>query len=85
MELIGWYAIFALTTSIVAGYELFWPVLRSLRVTHPELQIVQSMWISMMVFMAMALVLAPLTILPCVWPSKGERFRRTLWESLLKQ
>ena len=80
-----WYAIFAGTTSIVAGYELFWPVLKSLRITHPELQIVQSMWLSMMVFMTMALVLAPLIILPCVWPSKGERFRRKLWESLLKQ
>lgn len=85
MELMWWYAIFAGTTSIVSGYELFWPVLKSLRITHPELQIVQSMWLSMMVFMTMALVLAPLTILPCVWPSKGERFRRTLWESLLKQ
>jgi hypothetical protein len=85
MELMWWYAIFAGTTCIVAGYELFWPVLKSLRITHPELQIVQSMWLSMLVFMIMTLVLAPLTILPCLWPSQGERFRRTLWESLLKQ
>lgn len=85
MELISWYALFAVTTAIVAGYELFWPVLRSLQVTHPELQTVQHVWLTMMVFMIMALLLAPLTFLPCVWPSKGERFRKTLWESLLKQ
>lgn len=81
----GWYAIFAITTALVAGYELFWPVLKSLQLSHPELQIVQNMWLSMAVFMTMALILAPLTFLPCVWPSKGARFRNTLWESLLKQ
>jgi hypothetical protein len=85
MELIGWYALFAVTTCIVAGFELFWPVLRSLRITHPELLIVENVWLSMLVFLTMALVLAPLTILPCVWPPSGERFRKKLWESLLKE
>jgi len=85
MELISWYALFAVTTAVVAGYELFWPVLRSLQVTHTELQTVQHVWLTMMVFMIMERQLATLNFLPCVWPSKGERFRKTLWESLLKQ
>lgn len=85
MELIAWYALFATTTAIVSGYELFWPVLKSLQISHPELQIVQSMWLTMLVFMTMAFILAPLTILSCVWPKSGERFRRTLWETLLKE
>jgi membrane-anchored protein YejM (alkaline phosphatase superfamily) len=84
MWLIEWYALFAVTTSLVAGYELFWPVLKSLSITHPELQVVQTTWLTMLVFMTMALVLAPLTILPCVWPASGERFRKKLWETLLK-
>ena len=84
MGLIEWYGLFAVTTSLVAGYELFWPVLKSLSITHPELQVVQSTWLTMLVFMTMALVLAPLTILPCVWPASGERFRKKLWETLLK-
>lgn len=85
MGLIEGYILFAVTTSLVAGYELFWPVLQSLRLSHPELTIVQSIWLSMAVFMLMAFLIAPVTILPCIVPSMGNRFRKTLWESLLEE
>lgn len=85
MGLIEWYVLFALTTACAASYELFWPVVRSLAITHPELQIVQSRAITMAVFFIMAFVLAPMTILPCLVPKMGVRFRHTLWETLIKQ
>lgn len=84
-SLLGWYVLFAATTALVAAYELFWPVLQSLKLSHPELVIVQNIWLSMMVFMLMAFVLAPLTILPCLVPKLGDRFRKNFWEGLLEQ
>lgn len=84
MGLIEGYCLFALATAITAGFELFWPVLASLAITHPELQTVEYRWTSMAVFFLMALVMAPVTIIPCLVPRLGVRFRKTLWESLLK-
>ena len=84
MGLIEGYCLFALATAITAAIELFWPVLASLAITHPELQTVEYKWTTMLVFVLMALVMAPVTILPCVIPRMGVRFRKTLWESLIK-
>lgn len=85
MGLIECYLLFAIATALAACYELFWPVLSSLRITHPELPVLQNMWISMPVFFLVAFVMAPLTILPCVVPSMGTRFRKTFWETLIQQ
>jgi hypothetical protein len=85
MGLIEWYVLFAVTTACAACYELYWPVLKSLQLSHPELQIVQNIWLSMGVFFGLTLLVAPVTILPCVVPSMGERFRHKFWETLLAE
>lgn len=85
MGLIELYVWFATTTALVACYELFWPVLSSLRITHPELPVLQNMWITMPVFFLVAWAMAPVTLLPCIVPRMGARFRKTFWETLLQR
>lgn len=85
MELIGWYSLFAVSMGLTACYELFWPILASLNITHPELNVSQSRYLMLAIFFIGAVVLAPLNILPCLVPSLGARFRSILHETLIKQ
>lgn len=85
MELIGWYLLFAVSMSLTACYELFWPVIASLRITHPELDVSKSPVLIMLVFFGMGIISAPFSILPCLVPSLGTRFRNILHEVLIKQ
>lgn len=83
MELIWAYLLFATTTAIVAIYELVWPVLSSLRITHPEINVVQHSKITLFCFFVLNFALAPLVLYPCLSPSAGERFRKALHENLM--
>lgn len=85
MGLIEGYILFALATTIAALYEIFVPVLSSLSLTHAELQVIQHKWITLATFTCITLVAAPLLLLPCIVPSMGERFRKSLWETLVKE
>ena len=85
MGLIEGYLIFCLATSIAAMYELFVPVLNSLTITHPELPVIQHKWITLATFVSITLVISPLMLLPCIVPSMGERFRKSLWETLVNE
>ena len=82
MGLMEVYLLFAVTTAVVSLYELIWPVMQQIRLTHSELNVSQYWKITVTVFFLMSLAVAPLLIVPCLWPSKGERFRSTLYTSL---
>ena len=82
MGLIELYLLFAITTALVALYELVWPVIQQLRLTHSELTVVTHLKITVCVFFVMSFAMAPLLLIPCLWPSKGEKFRSTLYVSL---
>lgn len=82
MGLIEYYVLFAVTTAVVSIYELVWPVLQQLRLTHSELNVVTHVKITVFVFFVMSVAMAPFLLIPCLWPSKGERFRNTLYTSL---
>lgn len=82
MGLIEVYIIFALTTAVVVIYELVWPVIQQIRLTHSELNVARQWKLAVAVFFVMSFAVAPLVIIPCLWPSKGERFRKTLYNSL---
>lgn len=82
MGLIEAYLLFAVTTAVVSIYELVWPVLQQLRLTHSELNVVTHIKITVFVFFVMSAAMAPFLLIPCLWPSKGERFRSTLYTSL---
>lgn len=82
MGLIEFYLLFALTTAVVVIYELVWPVIQQIRLTHGELSVARQWKLTVVVFFVMSLAVAPLLLIPCLWPSKGERFRNTLYTSL---
>ena len=84
MTVISFYMLCAVTTGLVAVYELFWPVISSLRVTHPELMVVQYWKTSLVTFFLMSVLIAPLVIASCVVPSMGARFRSALAVNLEK-
>ncbi len=84
MTLLSFYLLCAATTGLVAVYELFWPVISSLRITHPELKVVTHWKISVVTFFLMSVLIAPLIIASCIVPSMGERFRSALAVNLEK-
>lgn len=70
--LLGWYALFALTTGIVAVLEILNPVMMLL---DDQENIIQYKWISRFVFFLVATAFAPLFILACLVPEMGKRAR----------
>ena len=85
MGLIEGYILFALATTIASLYELFVPVINSLSLTHAEISVVQHKLITLGTFTCITLAVAPLMLLPCIVPSMGERFRKSLWETLVQE
>lgn len=82
MGLMEAYLLFAVTTAAVALYELIWPVMQQIRLTHSELSVARQWKLTVTVFFVMSFAVAPFLIIPCLWPSKGESFRKTLYASL---
>ena len=82
MGLIEGYLLFAFTTTLVALYELYIPVMRDLSNSHPDLPSLQYRGVVLVVFSTFAFVTAPLMILPCLIPTAGTRFRNALVASL---
>ena len=79
MEIIlGYYLLFAVTTSLVTLYEIVLPVMRDLVVEKPEDLMVEHKYLSYFVFFFMGIILAPLLLIPCLVPSAGNRMRASL-------
>jgi hypothetical protein len=83
MDLIGWYFLFTVTTSLTSIFEIWHPVMLMLEKQNPNHNMVQYKFISYFVFFVSNLLLAPLIILPCLIPSWGQRFRTSLLEAFL--
>jgi hypothetical protein len=83
MGLIEWYCLFALATALTSYYELFNPVLQQLEVAQPENNLVTTKFLSFVIFVGGAFLIAPLLVLPCIHPKSGETFRKALFETLL--
>jgi hypothetical protein len=84
MSFIYFYGLFCLTTAIAAIYELYWPVLSQLKITHPELPVVENWKVALATLFFGSLALAPFLFFICIIPSKGERFRNALTLGLEK-
>lgn len=76
------YVLFALTTGIVALYELVIPVMWELAILEPEDVVVKAKYTSYITFFIMSVLTAPILIFPCIIPSIGDRFRYALLEAL---
>lgn len=75
MEILGFYTLFAIATSLTALYELVLPVFRTQeKVEHPYLLVI--------VFFLIFVLAAPLVFLSCIVPSMGVRFRIALQEGV---
>ena len=75
MDFLLIYALFALTTSLAAVYELLMPVMSK----HPE---APDKVLIHIVFIAVTFLIAPLTFFSCIVPSMGIVFREYLEEGL---
>ncbi len=84
MELIGWYILFAATTSVVAHFELVKPVITELSDLSPDNNMIQYKYIGYFVFLLVDFLIAPFIFFSCLVPSWGNRFRAALLESLRK-
>lgn len=84
MSFIGFYLLFAVTTAIVAVYELFWPVISQLKTAHPELEVMQYWKTSLFTLFTGALLFAPVLFPICIIPSWSEKFRGFLTRELEK-
>lgn len=85
MELIGWYILFALTTTLVANYELIHPVMQQAHLlTDSNNNLVNYSFLTYIIFSVFIFMFAPLFILACIVPSWGERFRKQLLETILE-
>ncbi len=84
-QIIVFYVIFALATSITAALELFWPVLSAIRVYSPELLVMKHRFATLASLMLFAFIAAPVVFPICIVPSMGDRFRKSLQESLEKE
>lgn len=85
MSLITIYAIFALTTALSALYELFWPVIRDVRLLEPETMIARNWRMATFSLFVGALILAPLMIWSVLVPSLSVKFRDKLYHNLVSE
>ena len=76
------YVLFALTTALTGLYELMHPVLSSIKKKHPDLGIVEHLWLSYLVSFLLLIVLAPVVLPLVLVPSMGSTFRISMYKTL---
>lgn len=81
-ELVVLYCVFAITTGLVANYELVSPVFAELSEISPEHNMLEYRWISYLVFTIINVVMAPAVIFPCLIPTLGNHFKLSLLDAL---
>ena len=85
MDFLSIYALFALTTALSALYELFWPVIKEVRITEPETMVARNWRVATVSLVLGGFILAPLLIWSVLVPSLNERFRSRLYVSLIAE
>jgi hypothetical protein len=75
------YILFATTTALAGLYELVYPVISSVRKTHPELTIIKHSWVTYLVSFVIMYMAAPVFLPVVLVPSMGETFRSSLRKS----
>lgn len=84
MGVIEWYAIFALTTGIMALVTVFNPLLRKAQNLGIENPFTDNPLLTQVVYLAIATISAPVLFLPMVIPSMNARFTAALEKSVLE-
>lgn len=82
MEFLLLYALFSITTSLAALYELMMPVIS---IQEQEKGKVEYKYLMYFTFILVSILIAPLIFLSCIIPSMGVRFRIAMREGLFPQ
>ena len=81
MEFLGWYLLFACTTSLTALYELFIPILKEFAIVEPDDHLLQNLHITYFVLFISGLLLAPIFLFLVLVPQFSSWFRKTLLDT----
>lgn len=84
MSFISFYILFAVTTAIVAVYELFWPVISQLKITHKDIDVIKHWKTSLTTLFVGALLFAPVIFPLCIVPTWSNKFKDFLARELEK-
>ena len=85
MGLIEWYLLFALTTAIMAAIDVFIPLLSEARSNGVANVLTTNFKLSIVVYLGISTLMAPLLIVPLLVPSMNERFKDTLNKIISEQ
>jgi hypothetical protein len=83
MGVIEWYALFALTTGIMALVTVFNPLLRKAQAAGIENPFTDNPLLTQVVYLVLSVISAPVLFLPLVVPSMNARFTATLEKEVL--
>lgn len=85
MEALLYYGIFAVTTATVCVMHFFYPLLKELEVSHPQINVVKYFKTTIVTFWLFTLLIAPFMIFPYLFKTMGDRFRAGLFRALTQQ
>ena len=85
MELIGYYLLFAFSTSITACIFWFWPLVQQARAGGISNTFTQYPKTSTVIYVLVSTVVAPLLIPPLLSTKMAEKFSHGLAREILKQ
>ena len=78
----GFYLVFCLTTAVHAAWGLLTPVILKLKEEQPENPLVANKFLTYLVFICLATILAPVLLIPCIIPSFEVAFKNSLYSSV---
>ena len=84
MELIGYYLLFAFSTSITACYFWFWPLVQQARREQIANTFSEYPKTSVVIYILISTVVAPLLVLPLLSERMAEQFQSGLAREILK-
>jgi hypothetical protein len=84
MDLIGYYLLFAFSTSLTACYVWFWPLLQKAMAQGVKNALTKAPILGVFIYILVTALIAPVIVLPILVPKMGENFARGLERELLK-
>lgn len=85
MELIAYYIIFCLATSITCCLMFYWPVIVEARQLNIDNEFTRYPVLSTVIYLVITTIVAPLLFLPLVSETKAELFKKGLRKSIIEQ
>lgn len=83
-EIFEYYMWFAVTTALVAVYELLYPVVKQ-RSQDILPEVVANKFVMYMSFFCVSVLIAPLVFLSCIIPSFSTRFKESLYKGIFPE